>query len=70
MVSSADMAGTASAMAGAAAAGVTQALASVSGFSVSQPYEGYAGRCRLVRQFDEDGVYIGRVRVCRPAYID
>ena len=34
-------------------------------------YEGtYARRCGLVRQFDEDGNYIGRVRVCRPAYVD
>ena len=29
---------------------------------------GYDRPCRLVRQFDEDGNYIGRVRVCRPAY--
>ena len=32
-------------------------------------YEGaYVRPCRLVRQYDDYGNYLGRVRVCRPDY--
>ncbi len=31
---------------------------------------GYGRICRVQRQFDEDGNYIGRARVCRRAYMD
>ena len=31
-------------------------------------YGAYDRPCRLVRQFDDEGNYVGRVRVCRPYY--
>ncbi len=49
--------------------GAGLALGLLGAAAVGNSY-GYGRTCTLQRQFDEDGNYLGRVRVCRRAYVD